>query len=65
LTDPLISRLRKENVPAPELRAEVAIAALAGVALGRSSGAFDALGAASDADLAELTAALLGTLVTG
>jgi len=65
LTDPLIARLRQASAPAPELRAEIAIAALAGVALGRSSGAFDALAAVSDADLAELTAALLGTLVAG
>jgi len=65
LTSPLTARLRQASVPTPELRAELAIAAVAGIALGRASGAFDALGAASDTDVAALTEALLRALPAG
>ncbi len=63
LTEPLAERLRQRQLPDARLRAEVAVAALAGVALGRTSGVFADLSAASETDVVELTTTLLSTLL--
>jgi AcrR family transcriptional regulator len=63
LTDPLAARMEQAGLPHARLRAELAVAALAGVALGRTSGVFADLSAASDADVVELTTKVLGALL--
>lgn len=63
LTDPLAARMQDAGLPEGRLRAELAVAALAGIALGRFSGVFTELGAASDAEVVELTTRILSTLL--
>lgn len=62
LTAPLTERLADAGHVDAHLRAEVAIAALAGIGLGLGSGAFPALSDASDDELAAVTTALLAAL---
>ncbi|HEU0103970.1 MAG TPA: TetR family transcriptional regulator [Mycobacteriales bacterium] len=62
LVSPLRARFEHDGLDRPQLRAELAVAALVGVALGRGSGAFAALAEASDDDVLDLTAHLLGGL---
>ena len=59
LVDPLTRRFTDDGVDRPRLRAELVVAAVVGVALGRRSGAFDDLGSADPADVVDL---LLGML---
>lgn len=54
LVEPLAERFTREGRDRPQLRAEVAVAAFAGVLLGRGSGAFDALSRIDDTELAVL-----------
>ncbi|MET9615951.1 TetR/AcrR family transcriptional regulator [Kitasatospora indigofera] len=62
LTGPLEERLERSGADRARLRAELAVAAVAGIALARSAGAFDALGAAPHAEVAALTARMLEAL---
>jgi AcrR family transcriptional regulator len=65
LVDPLRDRFSAAGLDRPQLRAEVAVAAFAGVGLGRTSGGFDALSTAPLDEVLALTAALLSALETG
>ena len=60
LVAPLRERFAREGLDRPQLRAELAVAAFAGVALGRGSGAFDELSAAGPEELVPLVRELLG-----
>ena len=60
LVAPLYERFTREGRDRPQLRAELAVAAFAGVALGRGSGAFGALSAAGPDELVTLVRELLG-----
>ncbi len=60
LVQPLRARLA--DVPDADLRAQVAVAAVAGIALARSAGGLPALSAASTDELVPLVAALLAQL---
>ena len=59
LVTPLRTRFEREGRDRPGLRAEIAVAAFAGIALGRGSGAFAELAGADEQELLELTAELL------
>jgi AcrR family transcriptional regulator len=59
LVAPLRERLASAGLDHPELRAEVAVAAFTGVALGRAAGSFPALRDATEQDVVALTAELL------
>lgn len=65
LVAPLRERFEREGLDRAALRAELAVAAVAGIALGRSAGAFDELAGASAEDLLELTNSLLRGLLAG
>ncbi|MFI7099659.1 TetR family transcriptional regulator [Streptomyces sp. NPDC050161] len=54
LVDPLRDRFVREGVDRPQLRAEIMVAAVIGVMLGRHSGAFDELTHADPDDLVPL-----------
>ncbi|MFI9024130.1 hypothetical protein [Streptomyces sp. NPDC053560] len=62
LVEPLHRRFAAEGLERPRLRAEMIVAAIFGVALGRGSGAFDELGEVAPDDLGAL---LLDTLAAG
>ena len=62
LVGPLRARFEQAGLDRAQLRAEVAVAAFAGVALARESGALEELASAGDDDLVELVLALLGGL---
>jgi AcrR family transcriptional regulator len=62
MVGPLRARFTELGLDRPQLRAEVAIAAFAGIALGRDAGAFDELAGASLEDLLSLTTRLLSGL---
>jgi AcrR family transcriptional regulator len=59
LVEPLRVRFEAKGLDRPRLRAELAVAAFAGIALGRGAGAFDALADAGPDDVAALTEQLL------
>lgn len=59
LVTPLLERFEKAGVDRPQLRAEIAAAAFAGVALGRQSGSFAALSQVAPEELVELLQDLL------
>ncbi len=63
LTAGLESRMRDEGLESPRLRAQLAVAALSGIALGRSAGTLDELAAADQDEVVRLTAQLLGSLL--
>lgn len=54
LVEPLHDRFTREGADRPRLRAEMVVAAIVGVIVGRRSGAFDELGDADPGDLAPL-----------
>lgn len=54
LVEPLFQRFTTEGLSQPRLRAEVVVAAIIGVVLGRRSGALDELGHAEPGDVASL-----------
>jgi AcrR family transcriptional regulator len=56
---------RMANTDNPDLRAEIAVAALAGIVLSRISSAFDALSAAPADEVARLIAAMVTGLLEG
>jgi AcrR family transcriptional regulator len=56
---PMEDYLRSENIDRPRLRAELAVAGLIGIVLGRSLGSFRALHDAQPDELVELAVALL------
>ncbi|MFC8452054.1 TetR family transcriptional regulator [Kitasatospora sp. NPDC057223] len=60
LVAPLRERFAQEGLDRPQLRAELAVAAFAGVTLGRGSGAFGELSAARPEELVPLVRELLG-----
>lgn len=62
LVNPLAARLAAAGADRPQLRAEVAVAAFAGVALARSAGALDLLAAAGTEELVDLLTELLSAL---
>lgn len=62
LVEPLYRRFAAEGAERPRLRAEIVVAAVVGVVLGRGSGAFDELGAVERDDLSAL---VLRTLTGG
>jgi len=62
LVEPLRARYERDGLDRPGLRAEVAVAAFTGVALGRGSGAFAELTAAPVEEVVELVLALVGGL---
>jgi AcrR family transcriptional regulator len=59
LVDPLRTRFEKAGLDRPQLRAELVVAAFAGVALGRTSGAFEELAATPTEELVELLTDLI------
>jgi AcrR family transcriptional regulator len=59
LVGPLEERFTRAGVDRPRLRAELAVAAFAGVVLGRDAGAFEALAAADPGELAALVTEML------
>lgn len=63
LVAPLRARFERAGLDRPQLRAELAVAAMAGVTLGRGSGSFDELARASGEDLLDLTYSLLAGLL--
>ena len=63
LLGPLEQRATASGLDDPQLRAELAVAAIAGIVLSRSSGAFPELTSASTADLSPLIADLVAGLV--
>lgn len=65
LVEPLHERFVAAGLPDPLLRAELAVAAFAGVAVSRRSGALEELAAASAEDVLRLTGALLHSLLEG
>jgi len=62
LVRPLRSRLQHDDAPDADLRAEVAVAAVAGIALARGAGALATLAEASTDELVALVTALLRQL---
>jgi AcrR family transcriptional regulator len=64
LVDPLVDRTTERGVDRPQLRAELAVAALFGISLGRSLGWFEDLRSVPRDDLVALIAETLGA-VTG
>lgn len=62
LVAPLHDRFARGGLDRAQLRAEIAVAAFAGVALGRGSGALAELADAPDDDVVALTVQLLGGL---
>lgn len=62
LVGPLAERYTADGGDRPQLRAEVAVAAFAGVALSRSAGALETLAAAGVEEVAELVELLLRAL---
>jgi AcrR family transcriptional regulator len=62
LVAPLRARLTAAGVDRPDLRAELAVAAFTGIALGRAAGALPALRDASHDDVLALTAELLAAI---
>ncbi|MFF9351309.1 TetR family transcriptional regulator [Streptomyces sp. NPDC014734] len=62
LVEPLHERFVREGLDRPQLRAEMVVAAVSGILLGRHSGAFDALAGAEHEDLVDL---LRDTLLSG
>lgn len=63
LLDPLERRTTASAADHPQLRSELAVAALAGIVISRSSGAFPELTSASSVDVGALIAELITTLV--
>jgi AcrR family transcriptional regulator len=63
LLSPSELRARDSGLDSPELRAEMAVAALAGIVLSRSSKAFPTLSEAPAAEVSRLIADLIGNLV--
>ncbi|WP_030622080.1 TetR/AcrR family transcriptional regulator [Streptomyces sclerotialus] len=59
LVEPLHRRFTAEGLPRPRLRAEMVVAAVIGIVLGRRSGAFGELGEVAPADLSALLHATL------
>ena len=59
LVDPLCERFTREGLDRPQLRAELAVAAFVGVALSRSSGAFDDLARADTEEVVQLVLEML------
>jgi AcrR family transcriptional regulator len=62
LVAPLQERFTRSGAARAQLRAEVAVAAVAGIVLGRGAGAFDALASVPTEELVPLVADLLGGL---
>ena len=60
MVDPVAAQFAADGIDRPELRAQVAVAALLGVGLGRSLGWFDELHATDPEDLAALVLEALG-----
>ena len=63
LVEPLRRRFEQEGLDRAGLRAELAVAAFAGIVLGRHAGALDELGRAAGDDLLDLTGQLLRGLL--
>lgn len=63
LTEGLEHRMRDAGLGAPRLRAQLAVAALSGIALGRSAGTLDRLASADQDEVVALTARMLGSLL--
>nr|WP_296779363.1 TetR/AcrR family transcriptional regulator [Rhodococcus sp. (in: high G+C Gram-positive bacteria)] len=64
LTVGLEERMRAENLPSPRLRAQLAVAALSGIALARSAGTLEELSSADPEDVVRLTVQVLGSLLS-
>jgi AcrR family transcriptional regulator len=60
LVDPLVASMNEQQVGRAQLRAEIAVSALVGIALGRSLGWFEELRSAPKDDLVALIAETLG-----
>jgi AcrR family transcriptional regulator len=65
MADPLIDEMEDRGVDRPQLRAEVVLAALIGISLGRSLQWFDEMSAVPRAELVDLVAAVLGRITEG
>jgi AcrR family transcriptional regulator len=63
LVDPLVASMTEQRVDRAQLRAEIAVSALVGIALGRSLGWFEELRSVSKDDLVDLIARTLGPAV--
>lgn len=64
LVSPLRARFEREGLDRVQLRAEIAVAAVAGLVLGRGSGSFEELAGAAADDVLELAGDLLAGLLT-
>ena len=65
VVDPARHTATAADLDQPQLRAEMAMAALTGIVLSRKSGALDALSAASSADVAQLVGDVMERLLRG
>ena len=63
LLEPLEHRATESELDTPQLRSELVVAAIAGVIISRSSGAFPELASASTAEVGALLADLIANLV--
>lgn len=63
LTEGLESRMREQGLGSPRLRAQLAVAALSGIALGRVAGTLEELASADQDEVVALTARMLGSLL--
>lgn len=63
LTEGLENRMREQGLSSPRLRAQLAVAALSGIALGRVAGTLEELASADQDDVVALTARMLGSLL--
>lgn len=64
LVEPLRSRATQAGLDNPQLRAEIAVAALAGIVISRSSHALDGLTAAPPDEVARIVADLIDSITT-
>jgi AcrR family transcriptional regulator len=65
LVDPLVVEMAAHQVDRPELRAEIAVAALLGISLARSLGWFGEIGSVPKDELTSLIAEALHDLISG
>lgn len=63
LTEGLERRMRESGLSSPRLRAQLAAAALSGIALGRVAGTLEELASADQDEVVALTARMLGSLL--
>ena len=63
LVEPLAAGMEERGTDRPRLRAELAVSALSGVALGRSLGWFEEMASAPGREMVDLFVGALGTVI--